>query len=403
MAKEKEDWRPEYDEMKDILRPIEKPEESPAQASAPPPKGNAPTHAQTFKQKFTEAEREWQAKRAEEERQRRRSDAKAQRLMFALPIRREARPEGQEKRRENAVLGAWPHIASLVVPCATLLLLAPFIHGTGEFYLLALLTGAPVALAAALLRPPEKQGWLLWAVAPLLPVEAHFTLQYFRWSPGGALMSVGLCALAGVLGCIIALRVKEGGKEVKEAGRLRSHRILLFAALLAAFSLLIPAALGLGLQLYRPNPDGLTTLEADSLRDDALMTRRMNGAYERLQDDKWAQANRQKRLEALQALLNAETDAMGIDRFDLRDPMVLATVSGTGHTSVPAALLSGKSGAEERVRSMLHLAYHLKQLTLSRDVDLRRFEAAAKGYEDNRYAEYVAKWANREVENDHAG
>ena len=342
-------------------------------------------------------------------------------------------PEEKEKRERRAAIARayWLRAAAQIAPWAAILLLAPFISGPGGFYLLVLLLGAPVTAAAILLRPLGRQIWILRALAPLLPVEAWFALRYFSWDPRTALALVILFVLGGPL--YFALRNKVPGKggpnsearharlerETKRhrqarrtrgkddtaADKGRKRRFLLFVVPLMCAALLAPALLGLGLQLYRPSPNVIeeNSLEAQSLMDDVLMARRMNGAYEHLQPEAWQQAGRQDKLKALQALLDVETDRMGIRRFDLRDPTVLAAAGGDAHTAVPALLQSGGAKADLRVRAICHLAFHLKQLIISEGVNLQRFEEEAGIYENTSYNAYLYVWENREAEIDHAG
>ena len=303
----------------------------------------------------------------------------------------EPKEPGRPRARAN-----WGPAAAQIVPCAAILLLAPFVSGPARLYLPVLLvTGAPLALAALKLRP---QAWLFRLLAPLLPIEAWLALRYGLWNPAGALVPVLLCALVGLLYYLFARRKQAADLPGRQK---KGRRILLFVTVLTAASLLAPAALGLGLELRRPRPTRIEALDTQSLSDDALMARRMNSAYERLQPEPWGRAERGDKLAALQALLDVETDSLGIDRFDLRDPMVFTAVSGGGHTSVPKALLSGKEKAETRVRAICHLAYHLMQLSVSQEVNMRRFEDSAGGYENTRYALYAGIWENREAENDH--
>jgi len=201
----------------------------------------------------------------------------------------------------------------------------------------------------------------------------------------------------------------EQEKESKQARREKGadrefgRWILTLAAALTAFSLLIPTALGVGLRLYRPNPSVPGELEIESLKDDELMARRMNSAYGHLLGDKWGQASRADKLAALQALLDIETDALEIARFDLRDPKVQAASGGSGHSSIPSLLLTGAAKGDQRVRAICHLAFHLKQMTVYADTDILLFEEAARGRENLRYSLYKNLWDNREVENDHPG
>ena len=290
----------------------------------------------------------------------------------------------------------WGPAAAQVVPCAVILLLAPFISSPAGLYLPVLLvTGVPLALATWKLRP---RTWLFRMLAPLLPMEAWFALRYGLWNPAGALVPVLLCALIVSLYYLFSRRKQEADLAGRQK---KGRRVLLFITMLTAASLLVPAAQGLWLELRRPSPTSVEDLDKQSLGDDAIMVRRMNSAYERLQPEQWGWAERGDKLAALQALLDVETDSLGIDRFDLRDPMVFTAVSGAGHTSVPKALLSGNENAETRVRAVCHLAYHLMQLSVSQEVNMRRFEDSADGYENTRYALYAGIWENREAENDH--
>ena len=383
---------------------------------------------------MAKGERDWELKVAEEDRQQHRSEARSRRRIWpGMSLRHKKEPKQKGKRGAALARTGWMRVAAQIVPIAAILLLAPFVSGPGEFYLLTLLTAVPVTAAALLLRPLGPQAWTLCALTPLLPVEAHFALRYFSWNPGGALATVSVFALAGTLYYIFGLRGRGPGRDTpkpetrnaqlelevqgrrqarrtrgedeKQAAKSHNRRFLLFLVPLLCVSLLIPALLGLGMRLRRPAPNVIEegSLEEQSLTDDALMARRMNGAYGRLQEDLWAQAGRQEKLDALQALLDVETDRQEIRRFDLRDPAVLALAEGEEHTGVPAALLSGASKAELRVRAMCHLACHLMQLTTSGNTSILRFEDAAKAYEDARYSAYVNTWDNREAENDHAG
>ena len=361
------------------------------------------------------------------------------RIWPGLPPRRKPKPgekekpEEKEKRERRAALARayWLRVAAQIASYAVILLLAPFISGSGGFYLLVLLLGAPVTAAAILLRPLGRQAWILRALTPLLPVEAYFALRYFSWNPGTALALMSFFALGGAL--YLAMRGKNPGKggpnsearharlerEAKRnrqarrtrgkadtaADKGRKRRFLLLAVPLMCSALLAPALPGLGLQLYRPSPNVVEkdSLEAQSRTDDVLMARRMNSAYEHLQPEAWQQAGRKGKLEALQALLDVETDRMGIRRFDLRDPTVLAAAEGGDHTAVPALLQSSGAKAELRVRAICHLAFHLKQLTVSEDVNLQHFEKEAGIYENTSYNAYLYAWENREAEIDHAG
>jgi len=403
------------------MRPIEESDEA-------PPAGAMP---------LSESEQDWQDKLAEEDRLQHIKDRKTHmRAQMDWPFRRRERPEKPKRRRLELRWSGGGGLAAQIVPFAALLLLAPFIDSPGWFYLLVLATAVPLALIAIPLRPLGPGSVWFRMLAPLLPAEAWLALRYARWNPWGTLALVSLCVLAGALYFVFAVRGKlrrrEGkerdkqetpggrgylpvlevqgrrqarrtrGRDGRSADKVYRRRLLVLVTLLAAISLAVPAVLGVGMALRRFSPDEASEFELDSVRDDALMARRMNGAYEQLQPKAWGEKNREQKLQALQALLNIETDALGLDRFDLRDPMVYTAVSGKGHTGVPGALQSGKSRAEARVRAMCHLAYHLRQLTISKDVTMHRFEDKAKGHEDSRYAEYAGKWENRLPEVDHA-
>jgi len=416
----KDNWTPDYDELKDILRPMDEANET------PPPQNNG--------LRLKESEREWIVKREAEDRRQQITGRKT-RLWARLsqPFQRKEKSEKQKQQRPREALAFQAPAVAQIVPYAAILLLVPFVGGPVVSYLLVLfVTAVPLALAALRLRPLGPRAWLFRMVAPLLPMEAWFALRYGQWNPAGALTWMGLGVLAGLLYYAFAVRDKERGKPSrpvlvdnpkipleqriearrqarwdrgeggKEADKSHSHRLLLFVTLLAAASLLIPAALGLDLALRRPNPNEVLPLETQSLEDDALMTRRMISAFGQLQPDPWGRSSRQDKLQALQALLDVETDEMGLkQRFSLRDPRVFTAVSGAGHTSLAAALLSSRASAELRARAMCHLAYHLKQLTISEHVNMRWFEEEARGYEDARYIVYAGKWENREAENDH--
>ena len=434
-------WRPDYDKVKDIMRPYNEKEDD-----APQPDDGAPAPE--------EGERDWRAKVAEEDRQQHRTEARSRRRI-GLSLGRKPGPDKKKKKRGAGLARACQlHAAAQIAPFAVILLLAPFISGPGGFCLLVLLLAAPATAAALLLRPLGKRAWLLRALIPLLPVEAHFALRYFSWNPGTALVLVSAFALGGALYYIFGVRGKGPDKDTpkpaagsarlelevrgrrqarrdrsdddRQAAKGHSRRLLLFAVPLLSVSLLAPALLGLGMQLRRPAPNVIEEggVEAQSFTDDMLMTRRMNGAYEHLQAVAWSEMDRQGKLAALQALLDVEIDRMvimrsdlgikpldprdpealkEIRRFDLRDPTVLAASNGGGHTGVSAALLSGDSKAEQRVRAMCHLAYHLMQLTISGDINMLHFEEEAKAHEDARYKAHVYSWDNREAEVDHAG
>jgi len=392
------------------------------------------------KPRATPGEQDWQRKVAEEDRQQHKTEARSRRRIWGMSLRRRAGPQKKKKKHGAALARVYRmRVAAQVAPWAALLLAAPFISGPGGFYLLALLTAVPATAAALLLRPLGPKAWVLRALVPLLPVEAHFALRYFAWDPGMTLALVSVFALSGSLYYIFGLRGKGPGRDTsrpetrnaqlelelkgrRQARRARSddekqaakgygRRFLLFVVPLMCVSLLIPALSGFVMQLRRPAPNVIRegSLEEQSLTDAALMARRMISAYEHLQAGAWSDMNRRAKLAALQALLDVETDRMEIkgsdgeiQRFDLRDPAVLAAASGPGHTSIAAALLSGSAKAELRVRAICHLAYHLKQLTLFNDVNIHLFEAQADAYEDARYGAYVYSWENREAENDHA-
>jgi len=416
----REDWRPDWDEVKDIMRPIEEKEgdETP----------------QVDLTRLSDSERDWRARIEEEDRQQHIRERKARLwTRMSWSSRREERPEKTKKRQRQAPRSGRGGLAAQVVPYAAIFLLAPFVNNPAWFYLLVLATAAPLALAAYSLRPLGAGAWLFRMLAPVLPAQAWLALRYALWNPTGTLTLVSLCVLAGSFYYIAAVRDKgrredrpkhekpnrestpvlelqdrrqvrrARGKDEKSANLAYGRRLLLFVTLLASVSLLVPAALGLGMELRRPSPNKMNEFEEASLHDDKLMARRMNGAYEQLQPEEWGRKDREGKRRALQALLDVETDSLALERFDLRDPAVYAAVSGAGHMGVPAALLSGKGKTQERVRAMCHLAYHLMQLTVSKDVSMYRFEDMAKGYENARYDKYVAQWALREPEVDHAG
>jgi len=348
--------------------------------------------------------------------------------------RRKERP-GNAKGWSAAFWDDRTRAAAQLAPCAALLLLAPLIKDPKLFYFLVMVTAVPLTLWALSLQPLGSRAWQLRTLIPLLPVEAWFALRCGLWHPGFVLGMVGAFALAGLL-CYMA--AQRGGSRSKEkalrweeenagaalpapklevqdrrqARRVRGNgertrnkatrrRLLVYVTRLAAISLAVPALLGIGLELQPPRPNAVTELEEKSLRDDALMARRMNGVYEQLQPGEWGRKSRREKIEALQALLDLETDSLEIGRFDLRDPAVYGAAHGTGHTGVSAALHSGKGRAEQRVRAICHLAYHLMQLSVSKNVTLHRFEEMAKGYEDDRYKLYAGLWDKREAENDH--
>jgi len=410
----KKPWKSGWDEDGD--RPIGEQDEAPPERGAPA---------------MSETELEWQDRLAREDRQQQIKDRKIRaRPRFAWPLLHRERPEKPEKRRSA---GEGPRIAAQVVPYAALLLLAPFIDNPVWFYLLLLFTAVPLALAAISLRPLGHGGRLFRMLAPLLPAEAWLALRYGLWNPVGALVLVGLCALLGSLYFIFAVRdrgEREGrdraerpgrssqqpqlevkGRRQERRERSRSEkaaslaygrRLLLFVTLLAAISLAVPAVLGLGMALVRFQPNEASDFERASMQDDELMARRVAGVYGQLQPDQWELLSRDHKRKALQAMLDLETDSLGIDRFDLRDPMVHTAVSGAGHFSVPQALLSGKGKSDDRVHAMCHLAYHLMQLSVTENVTLHRFEEMADGYANTRLKLYAAQAALQEPEVDHA-
>jgi hypothetical protein len=155
--------------------------------------------------------------------------------------------------------------------------------------------------------------------------------------------------------------------------------------------LALPAALGVGLSLRRP-----THTEVDPARrqNDAYMAQMMAEAYTNMDPAAWKTFSRKEKVNALQALLNVELDYLNMPYYyDLNDPAVLSISQGQGETSVAAALLSGKAKTELRVRAMCHLAFHLRQLTVSKaDGDpwmIPPFERDAMTYENTRYKQYT--------------
>ncbi|MCL2494081.1 MAG: hypothetical protein FWE98_00305 [Oscillospiraceae bacterium] len=441
-----------YKYTADLLRPFEASDDAPQPGASPEDGGGAPAPAATpisapestpapvivpvltQKPALSQSEREWQLKLDRESR--RRSGAKLQLVKPApgplkklrlprinipwpkprprRPARREpvpaevspgqaspgpsARPAQKAARRLDGA--AWAEAAAQIVPCAVLLLAAPLISGAAGFYILVLLTAVPAVAALLLLRPLGRWSWPARALAPLLPVELWFALRIFAWEPALTLVLFGIFALVGSM-CYLFLRAKLPTEDNRKKNKVQ-RRFLLFIVPLLGVSLLVPALLGLRLELYRPSPNEISAFEEQSKHSEEDMTRRMLIAYGALLPEGWAKLKgRGEKLEALQNLLDVETDRMEIPRFDLRDPMVSACVGGAGHTGVPAALLSGNAKAEVRVRAMCHLAFHLKQLTIAADVNLRGFEDLAKKYEDHRYQDYVLKWENQPVEVDH--
>ena len=371
---------------------------------------------------LSESERDWQDRLAQENWQQQKKDRKARaRARMDRPFRRGERPE--KSRQRAAARAYWAgrgRMAAEIVPFAGLLLLAPFIDSPGWFYLLVLVTAAPLALAAIALRPLGHGGWLFRMLAPLLPAEIWLALRYGLWNPAGTLLPVSLCALAGAVWFIFALRGRgerrgEDGdgqgfrpelevKDRRQARRARSRdekaasmaygrRLLLFVTALAAISLAVPAALGVGLALRRPQ-----RMETDPARqqDDAYIAQRMTEAYENMLPEVWGAFTRAQKEEALRTLLNAEIDFLEMPYYyELRDPAALSISRGRGEASVAAALHSGKSRTEFRVRAICHLAFHLRQLTISgqKGGDLRimrPYEEDARGYEDARWARYAA-------------
>jgi len=439
-----------YKYTADILRPYEPADDAPQPDAAPEDSGepapvsvsapvNTPVLApvtapvRTHKPAISQSEREWQVKLDRESR--RRSGAKLQLVKPApgprekmrlpqihipwpmpgpqRPARREpvpaeaspgqaspgpsARPAQKSERRLDGA--AWAQAAAQIVPCAVLLLAAPLISGAAGFYILVLLTAVPAAAALLLLRPLGRWGWPARALAPLLPVELWFALRHFAWEPALTLALFGIFALVGSM-CYLFFRAMLPDKD-KQTKNPDTRRFLLFVVPLLGVSLLVPALLGLRLELRRPSPNETTAFHEQSKHSEEDMTRRMLIAYGELLPEGWAKLKgRGEKLEALQNLLDVETDRMELDRFDLRDPMVFSCVGGAGHTDVPAALLSGNAKADVRVRAMCHLAFHLKQLTIAEDVNMRGFEDEAKEYEGRRYQDYVLKWENRPVEVD---
>lgn len=375
---------------------------------------------------LSESERDWQDRLARENRQQHKKDRKTRaRARMSWPFGRAGSGRRAEARAYWAGRG---EMAAQIVPCAALLLLAPFIDNAPWFYLLALVTAAPLALAAITLRPLGHGGWLFRMLAPLLPAEAWLALRYGLWNPAGTLLPVGLCALAGALYFILAVRGRrerrrEDGdgqgfrpelevKDRRQARRARSgaekaasmaygRRLLLFVTALAAISLAVPAVLGVGLALHRPQ-----LMETDPARqqDDAYIAQRMTEAYENMLPEVWGTFTRAQKEEALRTLLNAEIDFLELPYYyELRDPAVLSISRGRGETSVAAALYSGKSRTELRVRAICHLAFHLRQLTISgqKGGDLRimrPFEEDAKAYEDARWAKYAAMGEGNDLE-----
>lgn len=372
---------------------------------------------------------DWNEMLAQEELRQRKSDKDLRRRRDSI-FRREKKQEdgGESPEAEKSEAPpkrrapAWAGFAAQAAPFAVLLLLAPLVRGPAVFYLLVLASALPAALPF-LLRHVSGSHWAACIPAALLPVEVYFALQYAPWNPELtlplAVVSAGAFAMA--VHYVAALRRKryvpvevleepgiEDGRQARQikgevafaAEQGRRRGLLLFFTALAAAALLAPAVQGVGLQLYRPSPNEVSEFEKESLKDDALMTRRMNAAYERLESEMWEQSSREEKRKALQALLDIETDRLGSKRFDLRDYNVFSAVAGGKHTSVPEALLTGKTKTQERVSAMCHLAYHLMPLVVTGDEE--QFEAIAEDHAKRRCAEYEARWENREPEVNHA-
>jgi len=393
-------WRPEYDEVKDIMRPYE------ASDDTTQPEGGAP--------EIPEGERDWRAKRAEEDRQQLKSKARSRRRIWpGVSLGGKAGPKKKKKRGAALARLYRMRVAAQLAPYAALLLLAPYVSGPGGFYLLVLLTAVPATAAALLLRPLGPKAWTLRALTPLLPLEAHFALRYFAWNPGGALALASAFALSGSLYYIFGLRGRGPGKDTpkpetrnsqlelelkgrrqarrtrsddeKQAAKGHSRRFLLFVVPLMCVSLLIPALLGFGMQLRRPQAGAMPQ------RSEAYLTQRMEEAYTDMLPGVWGSLGRADREAALQTLLDTETDNLKIPRYRLRDPAVLSIGAGQGG-SVAALLLSGKDKTELRVTSVCRLAWRLRQLHIAQEADLDSYEADADAYARSRYIAYVELW-----------
>ena len=98
-------WRPDYDKVKDIMRPYNAQEDD-----VPQPEGGAP--------KSTQGARDWQQKLAEEARQQHKTQARSRRRIWpGVFLRHEPAPKQKTGKRSVALARAYRlHVTAQIAP-----------------------------------------------------------------------------------------------------------------------------------------------------------------------------------------------------------------------------------------------------------------------------------------------
>jgi len=415
------DWRPNWDEISDLMRPIGEEAAAAAVATATMAAAAEPAPEAEIAPRKSYGQALWNEKKDEEDRQQRKLARQMRRLWDSHEERdatvREKRDAWQKllKLRTNYVMAFLRHYA----PYALLLLLAPQMNhnivffsegeaiGQLPYWLILGAATLPLALLSLWLRPIGDHPFFRFS-ALLLPIELYFMLRFASrtgrlWLPFALLILCTLSVLISHLGSLSA-----GTRKAKkspapdgnfpsavEAAIAQKHledfngdkpslmkehwrRVLCYSVPCMAALLLVFAVAG---ALPEPRDDGLFT---------AIAQEEARYGLSQLSQKHWAGLSSREKREAMQLLLNLEADALNISRFSLGDESIFS-LGSREIMSVRRALRTGKAQAEARIRAVCYAAYYrMQELNAAPEqFDAAQADKGAAAYADARAAHYM--------------
>lgn len=434
--KDNAEWTPNYEELKDIMRPLMDAEnkmkaETPADSMEP---GDAL----------------WAEKVAQEDREQRQLDKLTRRRMKSIFGRasKEDKDSGTLDWLRQLRATPWMVLFRNYAPYGMLLLLAPlvnthidFLDSTGQVafslpYAITLLaTALPLLLLWIWLHPGDPPFFRFAALC--LPTEFYFLLMAFRRSPGVLVIPMIWLAVGILLYHFIdGLRStekpekKQKNKEEDEPlnaalvekaienKRLRDlnqgegrrlnqahyRRVLRFgvryaAALFAVFIAVgavvnTPAIFSSGAMVVSVNT--LPAAAPEEQEGEALpfSIEQAMGDIALLSPVRWGELSQDQRESAMQALLNAELDNLSLAPTNIDDKEI-HTLRAKNKLSIKQALKSNKNKLSERIQAVCYAAYCKKLLTIASAVDLKTYEADAMAYVERRcdyYSVLIAQY-----------
>jgi len=417
------DWRPNWTEVSDLMRPIEEGAAPavPAAAAATMVEQKQPELEEAHQKTYGQAL--WDEKKDDEDRERRKL-AKQMRRLWDNPDEQEEQNSQQNnlrvsreswqkflKLRTNFVMAFLRHYA----PYALLLLLAPhvmegivFFDEGGEamfrisYWVILFAPIIPLTLLSLWLRPIGDHPFFRFS-ALLLPIQLYFTLQYasrtgYLWLPFALLIACTLIVLLShllslfmgarkpkkkpapggqlpnVMETAIAQKHEDdlnGGKSsmMKEHWRyVLCYSVPCMAALLLAFAVM-------GALPESPDTGLFTAISQEESRRSLM----------HLSQRYWAGLSSREKREAMQLLLNLEADHLEIGRLSLDDEAIFGLRSESrGAISIRRALRTGRAQAEARIRAVCYAAFYYSLTDNVEDHD-----AKAAAYAEGRVAHYM--------------